>query len=153
MNSDGEVELIDDGWKAEPAKVSKVVAVKVSPSVFVFVSETNIFCHQMPQKMAGSPKHAAKNKPKPTPLFNDEGEDILFPEPSELLFQLTQKSIISPAKVMGRGDKVCAVGCIYASYPQCKSNIFQCLFNSFKLLSKHQNYSKIFFSIFSVFFY
>ena len=48
-------------------------------------------------------------------------------------------------------SKVALVGCIYASYPQCKSNIFQCLFNSFKLLSKHQKLLKNIFLNFSVF--
>ena len=43
------------------------------------------------------------------------------------------------------------VGCIYASYPQCKSNILQCLFNSFKPLSKHQKLLKNIFLDFSVF--
>ena len=44
-----------------------------------------------------------------------------------------------------------SVGCIYASYPQYKSNIFQCLFNSFKILSKHQKLLKNIFLKFSVF--
>ena len=44
------------------------------------------------------------------------------------------------------------VGCIYASYPRYKSNILQNLFKSFKLLSKHLKYSKIFFLIFLYFY-
>ena len=84
MDSDGEDELVDIGSKVEPVKVSEVIA----------------------RKTAGCLKHAIKNKPKPTPLFNDKGDDILFPEPSEILVQSTQKSIVSPAKVMSRGDKV-----------------------------------------------
>ena len=47
---------------------------------------------------------------------------------------------------------VIPVGCIYASYPRYKSNIFQNLFKSFKLLSKHSKYSKIFFLIFLYFY-
>ena len=45
------------------------------------------------------------------------------------------------------------VGCIYASNPQYKSNIFQSLFNLFKPLSKHQNHSKIFFLNFLYFYW
>ena len=46
-----------------------------------------------------------------------------------------------------------SVGCIYASDPWHKSNIFQSLFNLFKLLSKHQNHSKIFFLNFLYFYW
>ena len=48
--------------------------------------------------------------------------------------------------------EVTTVGCIYASYPQYKSNILQNLFKSFKLLSKSSKYSKIFFLIFLYFY-
>ena len=50
-------------------------------------------------------------------------------------------------KTLGKNN----VGCIYASYPQYKSNIFQRLFNSFKFLSKHQKLLKNIFLNFSVF--
>ena len=43
------------------------------------------------------------------------------------------------------------VGCIYASYPQYKSNIFQHLSNSFKISSKYSKLLKNIFLKFSVF--
>ena len=53
-----------------------------------------------------------KLKPKPKPLFNDDEDDILFPEPLDLLVPSTQKSMVSPPKVLGWGDKVCALDTI-----------------------------------------
>ena len=49
------------------------------------------------------------------------------------------------------GTEVRSVGCIYASYPQYKSNIFQHFSNSFRILSKHQKLLKNIFLNFSVF--
>ena len=46
------------------------------------------------------------------PLFNDDEDNVLFPEPSELLVQSTQKSIVSPPKALGQGDKVHALDTI-----------------------------------------
>ena len=114
MDSDGEEELVKDGdSKAEPAKVSEIVVVKVSLSIpLVALSKTDMFCHQVPRKMAGHLKCTPKHKPKLKPLFNDEEVDILFPEPSELLVQSTQKSMVLPAKAMSQGDKVCALDTI-----------------------------------------
>ena len=90
MDSDGEEEIVEDKVsKVEPAKTSKVVA-KVSLRIFlVSVSKTNKVCWKPPWKAVGLPKCVRKNKlkPKPTPLFNDDEDDVLFPEPSELLVQ------------------------------------------------------------------
>ena len=63
--------------------------------------------------MAGCLKHAPKQKLKPKPLFNHEEDDILFPEPLELLVQAMQKSTVLPAKVMNWGDKLCALDMIF----------------------------------------
>ena len=73
-----------------------------------------MFCYKAPQKTVGRPKRVLKNKPKPKPkpLFNDDEDDILFPEPSDLLVPSTQKSMVSSPKVLGRGDKVRALDTI-----------------------------------------
>ena len=73
-----------------------------------------MFRYQAPWKTVGRPKRVLKNKPKPKlkPLFNDDEDDVLFPEPSDLLVPSTQKSMVSLPKVLGRGDKVRALDTI-----------------------------------------
>ena len=117
MDSDGEDEIVEDEVpKAETAKVSEVVA-KVSLSTFFFSSpflKTDKFCYKAPWKTVSCLKHVLKNKLKlkPKPLFNDNEDDILFPKPLDLLMPSIQKSMVSPPKVLGRGDKVHALDTI-----------------------------------------
>ena len=84
-----------------------------------------------PNKQQGS---KATSHPSCQPSYNPS-----FQTPRQLA------KLISPSEL--------SVGCIYASNPQYKSNIFWCLSNSFKLLSKYQNHSKIFFLNFLYFYW
>ena len=72
-----------------------------------------MFHYKAPRKTVGHPKRVLKNKlklkPKLKPLFNDDEDDVLFPEPLDLLVSLTQKSLVSSPKVLGRGEKVRAL--------------------------------------------
>ena len=79
---------------------------------------------------------------------------MVAPHPEQVLSLLEQVTenkslnqnddmVIDEISKFQPGLSIKDVGCIYASYPQYKSNILQNLFKSFKLLSTHSKYSKI----------